>query len=101
MEEVVEQQQQLDCGGGGGGSSNPRRVRRVQPRRYADVHAVFGTSNVTRRLQGLPVQERRRAANTMATEVGWPMQDLVYGCTGVIDRLQQKIRAVQHELATT
>ena len=42
----------------------------------------------------------RRAANTMATEVGWPMQDLVYGCTGVIDRLQQKIRA-QHELATT
>ena len=51
-------------------------------------------------VQGLPVQERRRAANTMATEVGWPMQDLVYGCTGVIDRLQQKIRA-QHELATT
>jgi len=43
----------------------------------------------------------RRAANTMAPEVGWPMQDLVYGCTGVIDRLQQKIRAVQHELATT
>ena len=23
----------------------------TQPRRYADVHAVFGTSNVTRRLQ--------------------------------------------------
>ena len=29
------------------------------------------------------------------------MQDPVYGCTGVIDRLQQEIRAVQHELATT
>ena len=68
-EEAVEhQQQQLDYGGG---SNNPRRcaackyLRRrcapdcvlapyfpaSQPRRYADVHAVFGTSNATRVLQ--------------------------------------------------
>ena len=52
-------------------------------------------------VQGLPVQERRRAADTMATEARWRVQDPVYGCTGVIDRLQQEIRAVQHELATT
>jgi len=51
-------------------------------------------------VQGLPVQERRRAADTMATEARWRVQDPVYGSTGVIDRLQQKIRA-QHELATT
>lgn len=69
MEEV--EQQQLDYGSGGGSSSNPRRcaackyLRRrcapdcvlapyfpaSQPRRYADVHAVFGTSNATRLLQ--------------------------------------------------
>ncbi|KAJ1269224.1 hypothetical protein BS78_07G194200 [Paspalum vaginatum] len=72
-----------------------------QPRRYADVHAVFGTSNVTRVLQSLPVQERGRAADTMATEAHWRVQDPVYGCTGIIHRLQQEIRAVQHELATT
>ncbi|OEL33703.1 LOB domain-containing protein 24, partial [Dichanthelium oligosanthes] len=72
-----------------------------QPRRYADVHAVFGTSNITRVLQSLPVQERGRAADTMATEAHWRMQDPVYGCTGVIDRLQQEIHAVQHELAKT
>ncbi|RLN03975.1 LOB domain-containing protein 24-like [Panicum miliaceum] len=121
MEEVVDHQQQLDYGGGGGGSSNPRRcaackyLRRrcapdcvlapyfpaSKPRRYVDVHAVFGTSNVTRVLQGLPVQERGRAADTMATEARWRVQDPVYGCTGIIDRLQQEIRAVQHELART
>nr|TKW11261.1 hypothetical protein SEVIR_6G222000v2 [Setaria viridis] len=115
--EVVDQQQ-LDYGGG---SNNPRRcaackyLRRrcapdcvlapyfpaSQPRRYADVHAVFGTSNATRLLQSLPVQERGRAADTMAAEARWRVQDPVYGCTGVIDRLQQEIRAVQHELATT
>ncbi|RLM61598.1 hypothetical protein C2845_PM14G18500 [Panicum miliaceum] len=122
MEEVVEHRQQLDYGGGGGGSNNPRRcaackyLRRrcapppppdcvlapyfpaSQPRRYADVHTVFGTSNVTK---GLPVQERGRAADTMATEARWRAQNPVYGCTGVIDRLQQEIRAVQHELART
>ena len=65
--EVADHQQDY----GGGGSSIPRRcaackyLRRrcapdcvlapyfpaSQPRRYADVHAVFGTSNATRVLQ--------------------------------------------------
>ncbi|CAO1948005.1 unnamed protein product [Urochloa humidicola] len=118
--EAAAADQQLEYSGGGG-SSNPRRcaackyLRRrcapdcvlapyfpaSQPRRYADVHAVFGTSNATRLLQSLPVQERGLAADTMAAEARWRMQDPVYGCTGVIDRLQQEIRAVQRELATT
>ncbi|XP_062191092.1 LOB domain-containing protein 24-like [Phragmites australis] len=72
-----------------------------RPQRYADVHAVFGTSNVTRVLQSLPVQERGRAADTMATEAHWRVQDPVYGCAGIIDRLQEEIRAVQLELAST
>ncbi|KAF8646546.1 hypothetical protein HU200_065767 [Digitaria exilis] len=119
--EVVDHHQQQQDYGGGGGSNVPRRcaackyLRRrcapdcvlapyfpaSQPRRYADVHAVFGTSNATRVLQSLPVQERGRAADTMAAEARWRAEDPVYGCTGVIDRLQQEIRAVQHELATT
>jgi len=51
--------------------------------------------------QSLPVQERGRAADTMATEAHWRVQDPVYGCTGIIHRLQQEIRDVQHQLATT
>ncbi|KAL6644518.1 hypothetical protein ACP70R_016126 [Stipagrostis hirtigluma subsp. patula] len=96
-----------------------------QPQRYANVHAVFGTSNVTRllqasseladmilkwacapllrcaTLQSLPVQERGPAADTMAAEAYWRVQDPVYGCTGVISRLQEEIRAAQRELART
>ena len=53
------------------------------------------------RAQSLPVQERGRAADTMATEAHWRVQDPVYGCTGIIHRLQQEIRDVQHQLATT
>ncbi|GJN04027.1 hypothetical protein PR202_ga21536 [Eleusine coracana subsp. coracana] len=72
-----------------------------RPRRYADVHAVFGTSNVTRLLQGLPVQERGRAADAMAAEAQWRVRDPVYGSAGIIDRLQQQISAAQRDLATT
>ncbi|KAL6662139.1 hypothetical protein ACP70R_001523 [Stipagrostis hirtigluma subsp. patula] len=72
-----------------------------QPQRYANVHAVFGTSNVTRLLQSLPVQERGPAADTMAAEAYWRVQDPVYGCTGVISRLQEEIRAAQRKLART
>ncbi|KAL6661117.1 hypothetical protein ACP70R_000501 [Stipagrostis hirtigluma subsp. patula] len=72
-----------------------------QPQRYANVHAVFGTSNVTRLLQSLPLQERGPAADTMAAEAYWRVQDPVYGCTGVISRLQEEIRAAQRELART
>ncbi|KAL6900766.1 hypothetical protein ACP4OV_005442 [Aristida adscensionis] len=110
-----------DYHGGGGGGGGGRRcaackyLRRrcadgcvlapyfpaSQPQRYADVHAVFGTSNVTRLLQSLPVQERGAAADAMAAEAQWRVRDPVYGCTGVISRLQEEIRAAQRELART
>jgi len=57
--------------------------------------------SVLARAQSLPVLERGRAADTMATEAHWRVQDPVYGCTGIIHRLQQEIRDVQHQLATT
>lgn len=72
-----------------------------RPHRYACVHRVFGASNVARLLQSLPMAERGNAANTMAMEAYWRVQDPVYGCTGIINRLQEEIRAVQCELART
>ncbi|XBH58764.1 hypothetical protein VPH35_080145 [Triticum aestivum] len=71
------------------------------PHRYASVHRVFGASNVARLLQSLPVDERAQAAETMAMEAQWRVEDPVYGCTGVISQLQEEILATQCELART
>lgn len=104
-----------------GGGNNPRRcaackyLRRrcahdcvlapyfpaSRPSRYACVHRIFGASNVARLLQSLPVEERGQAAETMAMEAQWRVGDPVYGCTGVINRLQEEILATQCELART
>lgn len=53
------------------------------------------------RLQSLPVPERARAADSVAMEARWRVQDPVYGCAGIVSRLQEDIRAVQCELART
>ncbi|KAI4995510.1 hypothetical protein ZWY2020_035413 [Hordeum vulgare] len=71
------------------------------PHRYASVHRVFGASNVARLLQSLPVDERAQAAETMAMEARWRVEDPVYGCSGVISQLQEEILATQCELART
>jgi hypothetical protein len=47
------------------------------------------------------VHERGKAADTMAMEAYRRVQDPVYGCAGVIVRLQEEIRAAQSELART
>ncbi|KAF7066400.1 hypothetical protein CFC21_072393 [Triticum aestivum] len=115
-EELQEEEEEEEGGGG-----NPRRcaackyLRRrcghgcalapyfpaSRPRRYANVHRVFGASNVARLLQSLPVEERAQAAETMAMEAQWRVGDPVYGCAGVINRLQEEILATQCELART
>ncbi|KAF0915584.1 hypothetical protein E2562_036767 [Oryza meyeriana var. granulata] len=71
------------------------------PHRYVCVQRVFGAGNTARLLQQLPVQERGRAADSMAAEAYRRVQDPVYGCAGVINRLQDEIRAAQCELAWT
>uniref|UniRef100_A0A0E0KJZ4 LOB domain-containing protein n=1 Tax=Oryza punctata TaxID=4537 RepID=A0A0E0KJZ4_ORYPU len=71
------------------------------PHRYACVQRVFGAGNTARMLQQLPVHERGRAADSMAAEAYRRVQDPVYGCAGVINRLQDQIRAAQCELAWT
>ncbi|CAL5000892.1 unnamed protein product [Urochloa decumbens] len=71
------------------------------PQRYACVQRIFGASNVARMLQSLPIQKRGKAADTMAVEAQRRVQDPVYGCAGIVGRLQGEIRAVQGELART
>jgi hypothetical protein len=52
-------------------------------------------------MQSLPIHERGKAADTMAAEARRRVQDPVYGCAGVVGRLQGEIRAAQCELART
>ncbi|CAN6281025.1 unnamed protein product [Urochloa humidicola] len=71
------------------------------PQRYACVQRVFGASNAARMLQTLPIHERGKAADTMAAEAHRRVQDPVYGCAGIVGRLQGEITAAQCELART
>ncbi|KAF6993967.1 hypothetical protein CFC21_010774 [Triticum aestivum] len=72
-----------------------------QPHRYAAVLRVFGASKVARFLESLPVDERAQAAETMAMEAQWRVEDPVYGCAGIISQLQEEIQPTQCELART
>ena len=47
------------------------------------------------------MEERAQAAETLAMEAQWRVGDPVYGCTGIINRLQEEILAAQCELART
>lgn len=58
---------------------------------FAAVHKVFGTSNVSRLLQHLPVQNRSDAAITVSYEALARVQDPIRGCVAHIYALQQQV----------
>ncbi|VAI29504.1 unnamed protein product [Triticum turgidum subsp. durum] len=49
----------------------------------------------------LPVDERAQAAETMAMEAQWLVEDPVYGCDGIISQLQEEIQPTQCKLTRT
>ncbi|XP_074572420.1 LOB domain-containing protein 23-like [Curcuma longa] len=73
----------------------------TNPTRFAYVHRVFGASNVSRMLQQIPEEQRREAADAIASEAFWRVQDPVYGSAGVVSALQTAISRTQRELAET
>ncbi|XP_010540687.1 PREDICTED: LOB domain-containing protein 4 [Tarenaya hassleriana] len=70
-----------------------------EPRKFANVHKVFGASNVNKMLQELPVHQRGDAVSSMVYEANARVRDPVYGCVGAISSLQQQIDALQTQLA--
>lgn len=69
------------------------------PQKFANVHKVFGASNVNKMLQDLPVHHRGDAVSSMVYEANARIRDPVYGCTGAISSLQQQISVLQTQLA--
>ncbi|CAJ1929751.1 unnamed protein product [Sphenostylis stenocarpa] len=68
------------------------------PKRFADVHKVFGASNVAKLLNELSAAQRDDAVKSLAYEADARLRDPVYGCVGLISVLQHKLRQIQVEL---
>ncbi|CAA3032453.1 LOB domain-containing protein 6-like [Olea europaea var. sylvestris] len=69
-----------------------------QPQKFANVHKVFGASNVAKLLNELQPQQREDAVNSLAYEAEMRLRDPVYGCVGVISLLQHQLRQLQTDL---
>ncbi|GAV84693.1 DUF260 domain-containing protein [Cephalotus follicularis] len=70
-----------------------------EPQKFANVHKVFGASNVNKMLQELPLDQRGDAVSSMVYEANARVRDPVYGCVGAISSLQQQIDLLQTQLA--
>ncbi|XP_043725328.1 protein LATERAL ORGAN BOUNDARIES-like [Telopea speciosissima] len=71
-----------------------------EPQKFANVHKIFGASNVTKLLNELPPHQREDAVNSLAYEAEARMKDPVYGCVGAISVLQNQVQRLQKELDT-
>ncbi|KAG0464918.1 hypothetical protein HPP92_019082 [Vanilla planifolia] len=69
-----------------------------QPNKFANVHRVFGASNVTKLLNDLPQEQREDAVRSLSYEAEARTQDPVYGCVGFISILQQRLFQLQRDL---
>ncbi|XP_023927390.1 LOB domain-containing protein 4 [Quercus suber] len=70
-----------------------------EPQKFANVHKVFGASNVNKMLQELPEHQRSDAVSSMVYEANARVRDPVYGCVGAISSLQQQVDILQTQLA--
>eukprot|EP01018_Ginkgo_biloba_P033817 Gb_38119 [translate_table: standard] len=67
--------------------------------KFANVHRVFGASNVNKMLQDLPVEQRGDAVSSMVYEANARVRDPVYGCVAAISSLQQQVSLLTSQLA--
>ncbi|CAH1413291.1 unnamed protein product [Lactuca virosa] len=68
------------------------------PQKFANVHKVFGASNVAKILNELNTTQREDAVNSLAYEAEARLRDPVYGCVGLISVLQHRLKQVQSDL---
>ncbi|KAG0481428.1 hypothetical protein HPP92_011936 [Vanilla planifolia] len=72
-----------------------------EPQKFANVHRVFGASNVNKILQEIPVGQRSDAVSSLVYEANARVRDPVYGCVAAISSLQRQIDILQAQLALT
>lgn len=69
-----------------------------QPQKFANVHRVYGASNVAKILNELNAAHREDAVTSLAYEAEARLRDPVYGCVGFISILQNRLKQVQTDL---
>lgn len=69
-----------------------------QPQKFANVHKVFGASNVAKLLNELNTSQREDAVNSLAYEAEARLRDPIYGCVGLISILQHRLKQVHSEI---
>ncbi|KAF5743741.1 putative Protein LATERAL ORGAN BOUNDARIES [Tripterygium wilfordii] len=69
-----------------------------EPQKFANVHKIFGASNVTKLLNELLPHQKEDAVNSLAFEAEARIRDPVYGCVGAISFLQRQVQRLQKEL---
>lgn len=69
-----------------------------QPQKFANVHKVFGASNVAKLLNDLNSAHREDAVNSLAYEADARLRDPVYGCVGLISILQHRLKQIKDDL---
>ncbi|GMY13302.1 LOB domain-containing protein 25 [Fagus crenata] len=72
-----------------------------EPQKFANVHKIFGASNVSKLLNEVLPHQREDAVNSLAYEAEARIKDPVYGCVGAISVLQRQVIRLQKELDST
>nr|GMC99441.1 LOB domain-containing protein 25 [Ipomoea batatas] len=72
-----------------------------EPQKFANVHKIFGASNVSKLLNEIQPHQREDAVNSLAYEAEARLKDPVYGCVGAISVLQRQVLRLQKELDAT
>ncbi|KAG2383823.1 hypothetical protein LR48_Vigan10g281700 [Vigna angularis] len=72
-----------------------------EPQKFANVHKIFGASNVSKILNEVQPYQREDAVNSLAYEAEARIKDPVYGCVGAISVLQRQVLKLQKELDAT
>ncbi|XP_047309393.1 protein LATERAL ORGAN BOUNDARIES [Impatiens glandulifera] len=69
-----------------------------EPQKFANVHKIFGASNVTKLLNEILPHQREDAVNSLAYEAEARVRDPVFGCVTAISFLQRQVERLQKEL---
>eukprot|EP00253_Pinus_taeda_P032872 PITA_32872 len=69
--------------------------------KFSILHQVFGACNVVKLIQDLPWDQGVEAINSMVYEASARIQDPVFGCAGIIHRLQLQISELESRITAT